>query len=74
MYRTKSSLSPCVSTGPEIWRQTEGKVDGFICAVGTGGTLAGTSTYLKEQNSNIQIGCADPLGKSLFRCQLCLLP
>jgi len=55
-----------LSTGPEIWRQTEGKVDGFICAVGTGGTLAGTSTYLKEQNSNIQIGCADPLGAAMY--------
>ena len=55
-----------LSTGPEIWRQTEGKVHGFICAVGTGGTLAGTSTYLKEQNSNIQIGCADPLGAAMY--------
>lgn len=54
------------STGPEIWAQTGGKVDGFICAVGTGGTLAGTSTYLKEQNAGIQIGCADPLGAAMY--------
>ena len=55
-----------LSTGPEIWRQTDGKVDGFICAVGTGGTLAGTSTYLKEQNPKIAIGCADPLGAAMY--------
>ncbi len=54
------------STGPEIWAQTDGKVDGFICAVGTGGTLAGTSTYLKEQNAGVQIGCADPLGAAMY--------
>ena len=54
------------STGPEIWAQTDGKVDGFICAVGTGGTLAGTSTYLKEQKPGIQIGCADPLGAAMY--------
>ena len=55
-----------LTTGPEIWRQTDGKVDGFICAVGTGGTLAGVSTFLKEQNSNVQIGCADPLGAAMY--------
>lgn len=55
-----------LSTGPEIWAQTDGKVDGFICAVGTGGTLAGTSTYLKEQNAKIVIGCADPLGAAMY--------
>src|SRR5215207_9400902 len=49
-----------LSTGPEIWNQTEGKVDAFICSVGTGGTLAGTSLFLKEKNTNILIGCADP--------------
>tara|TARA_R110000787_G_scaffold239367_8_gene345651 strand:+ start:16399 stop:17403 length:1005 start_codon:yes stop_codon:yes gene_type:complete len=54
------------STGPEIWAQTDGKVDGFICAVGTGGTLAGTSTYLKEQKPGVQIGCADPLGAAMY--------
>ncbi|MEJ8573792.1 cysteine synthase A [Microbaculum marinum] len=55
-----------VSTGPEIWQQTEGKVDGFICSVGTGGTLAGTSTFLKERNADIVIGCADPRGAAMY--------
>src|SRR4030095_6609672 len=45
------------STGPEIWKQTEKKISAFVAAVGTGGTLAGVSTYLKEQNPNIQIVC-----------------
>jgi cysteine synthase A len=54
------------TTGPEIWRQTDGKVDGFICAVGTGGTLAGTSMFLKEQNPKIKIGLADPEGAALY--------
>jgi cysteine synthase A len=54
------------STGPEIWEQTGGKVDGFICAVGTGGTLAGISRYLKEKNKDIVIGCADPQGAAMY--------
>ena len=54
------------TTGPEIWKQTEGKVDAFICAVGTGGTLAGTGAFLKEKNPEIQIGLADPMGAALF--------
>ncbi|HBC06717.1 MAG TPA: cysteine synthase A [Rhodospirillaceae bacterium] len=54
------------STGPEIWEQTGGKVDGFICAVGTGGTLAGTSTFLREKNPNIVVGCADPKGAAMY--------
>ena len=54
------------TTGPEIWEQTEGKVDAFICAVGTGGTLAGTGSFLKEKNPNIQIGLADPMGAALY--------
>jgi cysteine synthase A len=54
------------TTGPEIWRQTEGKVDGFICAVGTGGTLAGTGMALKTFNPNIRIGLADPMGAALY--------
>jgi len=54
------------TTGPEIWTQTDGKVDGFICAVGTGGTLAGTGMALKERNRDIQIGLADPMGAALY--------
>ncbi len=54
------------TTGPEIWRQTDGKVDGFICAVGSGGTLAGVGHALKEKNPAIQIGLADPMGAKLF--------
>ena len=53
------------NTGPEIFEQTAGKVDAFICAVGTGGTLAGTGMALKERNSEIIIGLADPLGAAL---------
>ncbi|MEM9103965.1 MAG: cysteine synthase A, partial [Pseudomonadota bacterium] len=53
------------TTGPEIYRDLEGKVDGFICATGTGGTLAGTSRYLKQQNANVKIGLADPRGSAL---------
>ncbi len=54
------------TTGPEIFEQTDGKVDGFICAVGTGGTLAGTSLYLKERNPEVVIGLADPLGAPIM--------
>lgn len=54
------------TTGPEIWAQTDGKVDGFICAVGTGGTLAGIGMALKERNKNVQIGIADPMGAALY--------
>ena len=54
------------STGPEIWKQTKGKIDGFICAVGSGGTIAGVGSYLKSCNENIAIGLADPLGSALF--------
>jgi cysteine synthase len=54
------------STGPEIWQQTGGKVDGFVCSVGTGGTLAGTSRYLKEKNRGIVIACADPPGAAMY--------
>ena len=53
------------TTGPEIFEQTDGKVDGFICSVGTGGTLAGTGLYLKERNPEFVIGLADPLGAAL---------
>jgi cysteine synthase A len=54
------------TTGPEIWQQTEGNVDGFICAIGTGGTLSGVSMFLKERNPKIRIGLADPVGAALY--------
>ena len=54
------------ATGPEIWKQTDGHVDGFICAVGSGGTLTGTTTYLREQNPALKIGLADVPGASLY--------
>ena len=54
------------TTGPEIWEQTDGKVDAFICACGSGGTLAGTAQALRERNADIKIGLADPGGASLF--------
>jgi cysteine synthase A len=53
-------------TGPEIWQQTDGKIDGFICAVGSGGTLGGVSMALKAKNKAVQIGLADPEGAALF--------
>ncbi|RAK52065.1 cysteine synthase A [Phenylobacterium deserti] len=53
-------------TGPEIWEQTGGKVDGFICAVGSGGTLAGVAQALRERKSDVRIGLADPHGAALF--------
>ena len=54
------------TTGPEIWRQTDGKVDGFVCAVGTGGTLAGIAVALKSYNSAVRIALADPMGAALY--------
>ncbi len=54
------------TTGPEIWRQTDGAVDAFVAAIGTGGTLAGTSLFLKEQNPEIAIICADPYGAAMW--------
>jgi cysteine synthase A len=53
-------------TAPEIWEQTQGKIDGFTCAVGTGGTLAGVSMGLKQRNSKIKIALADPMGAALY--------
>jgi cysteine synthase A len=53
-------------TAPEIWQQTDGKIDGFICSVGSGGTLGGVSLALKERSKHVQIGIADPGGASLF--------
>ena len=54
------------TTGPEIWNQTEGKVDGFTCSVGSGGTLAGISRALKERNPDVKIALSDPMGSALF--------
>jgi cysteine synthase A len=54
------------ATGPEIWDQTDGRVDGFICSVGTGGTLAGVADALRARNSKVAIGLADPGGASLY--------
>jgi len=55
-----------LTTGPEIFEQTDGKVDGFICAVGSGGTLGGVSMALKARNPKIQIGVADPFGSKMY--------
>jgi cysteine synthase A len=54
------------TTGPEIWEQTGGQVDGFICAVGTGGTLAGVAAALRARNPKVAIGLADPHGAALY--------
>jgi cysteine synthase A len=54
------------STGPEIWSQTEGTIDAFTCAIGTGGTLAGVSMFLKEQNPAIRTAAADPHGAAMY--------
>ena len=54
------------TTGPEIWEQTDGKVDGFVCAAGSGGTIAGVATALRERNPNVKIGLADPGGAALY--------
>jgi len=54
------------TTGPEIWDETNGKVDGFICAVGSGGTLAGVGMALRARKPKVQIGLADPMGAALY--------
>lgn len=54
------------TTGPEIWAQTDGKIDGFVCSVGSGGTLGGVSMALKERSARVKIGVADPGGASLY--------
>src|SRR5262245_23916976 len=54
------------STGPEIWEQTQGKVDGFTCSIGTGGTLSGVSSFLKSRNPRVRIAVADPMGAAMY--------
>ena len=54
------------STGPEIWEQTDGRIDGFTCAIGTGGTLAGVSKFLKEKNKRVRTVAADPMGAAMY--------
>jgi cysteine synthase A len=61
-----NSKAHYVSTAPEIWNDTGGRIDGFICAVGSGGTLAGVSRFLKEKNMNVVIGVADPRGAAMY--------
>jgi cysteine synthase A len=63
---TVNTESHIKTTAKEIWTQTAGQVHGFVCAVGTGGTLAGVSIGLKERNKNIKIALADPMGSSLY--------
>src|SRR5499425_3189988 len=60
-----------VSTGPEIWAQTGGKIDGFICAIGTGGTLAGVASFLREKKREVVIGVADPKGAAMYNWFAC---
>jgi len=54
------------TTGPEIWQDTDGRIDGFICSIGTGGTIAGISTFLRERKKDIVVGVADPCGAAMY--------
>ena len=63
---TANSKGHYNTTGPEIWEQTEGRVDGFVCSSGTGGTIGGVSSFLKEKNKDIKIYLSDPKGSSLY--------
>jgi len=64
--RLADDLGPYEGTGQEIWEQTDGKVDGFVCSSGTGGTISGVSNALKEKNKDIKIYLSDPKGSALY--------
>lgn len=55
----------CIAAGREIWEQTAGQLDAFVCGAGTGGTIAGVSQYIKERKAAVQIQLVDPPGSSL---------
>ena len=63
---TSNRMGHYRSSGPEIWEQTDGKIDGFTCAIGTGGTLAGISMFLKDQNKLVKTAAADPMGAAMY--------
>ena len=63
---TANSKGHYETTGAEIWEQTKGKIDGFVCSSGTGGTIAGVSNALKEKNKNVKIYLSDPKGSALY--------
>ena len=63
---TANRMAHIEGTSPEIWRQTDGKVDGFTCSVGSGGTLGGIAMALKERNPGIKIALSDPMGSALY--------
>jgi cysteine synthase A len=63
---TANRLAHYESTGPEIWSQTEAAIDAFVCSVGTGGTIAGVSKYLKQQSAEIQVVLLDCIGSALY--------
>ena len=68
---TANQLGHYTTTAPEIWEAVKGKIDGFICSVGSGGTIAGVGRYLKEKNPNITIALADPEGSALYSHYAC---
>lgn len=63
---TINRLSHEKTTGPEIFNQTDGKIDAFICSIGSGGTISGVANFLRKKNKNIKIGVADPYGSSMY--------
>lgn len=66
-FNNNNAEAHYLTTGPEIWKQTEGKITHFVCCAGTGGTISGTAKYLKEQNSNVRIWAVDAVGSLLTK-------